>query len=148
MERTRFAVAIEAVPIEETKRRVAGLLNLGDENSFAERVDGARFEKDAIAHARLELVEARVAGARGEFALESHTIDARFEAGVDFAPRFGGQHDPGFRLAEIGRSESGRLRVVGMHLHRERQLGVEEFQEQRKLPLRMVPAEEFLDRVR
>ena len=41
----RFAVAVDAVPIEQPKRRVAGLLDLGDQQAGAERVDGAGFEK-------------------------------------------------------------------------------------------------------
>ena len=49
VERPRLAVAVEAVPIEEAKRRVARLLDFGDHQSVAERVDRAGFEEDAIA---------------------------------------------------------------------------------------------------
>ena len=49
VERSRFAVAVDAIPIEEAERGVAGLLDLGDHQSVAERVDRARFEEDAIA---------------------------------------------------------------------------------------------------
>ena len=109
VQRPRLAVAVEAIPIEEAERRVAGLLDLGDHQSVAERVDRAGFEEDAIADARLELMETVVAGAGGELAFELRAIDARLETGVDFAARFGGEHDPGFGLAEIGRRETGCL---------------------------------------
>ena len=143
MKLPRFAVAVDAVPIEESVRRVAGLLNLGDQEAGAERVHRARFEKDAIADLRLELMEAIVAGAGGELAFERAAVDARSQARIDFAPRFRGQHDPGFRLAEVGRRKHRALSVVRVHLHRERELGVEEFQQQRELRLRMAAAEEF-----
>ena len=107
-----------------------------------QRVDRARFEEDAIADLGLDLMQAIVAGAGGEFAFEPRAVDARLEAGVDFAPRLGREHDPGLGLAEIGRREPGALRVVRMDLHGEGQLGVEEFQQQRELRLRMMPTQE------
>ena len=109
VERARFAVAVDAVPIEEAERGVAGLLDLGDHQPGAEGVDRAGFDEDAIADARFELVEAGVAVAGGEGAFELGAVDARFQAGVDFAARFGGEDDPGFGLAEVGRSRASRL---------------------------------------
>ena len=70
-------------------------------------------------------------------------VDARFEAGVDFAARFGGEDDPGFGLAEVRWSELGALGVVGMDLDGERELRIQELEQQRELRLRMVAAEEF-----
>ena len=79
---------------------------------------------------------------RASCSLERRAIDARLQARVNFAARFGGQDDPGFGLSQIGRIELRRLLVVRMHLHGERLLAIEKLEQQRKLPLRMVPAEE------
>src|SRR6185369_70003 len=57
----RFAVAVDTVPIEQPIRCVTGLLDLGDQEAGAKCVNGAGFDQDAIAYARLELVEARFA---------------------------------------------------------------------------------------
>lgn len=142
VERTRFAVAVDAVPIEEAERGVAGLLDFGDHESVAQGVDRAGFEEDAIADARFKLVEAGVAVAGGEGAFELSAVNARFEAGVDFAAGFGSEDDPGFGLAEVGRSEFRALGVVRMDLNGERELRIQEFEQERELRLRMVAAEE------
>ena len=70
VKRSRFAVAVDAVPIEEAIRRVAGLLDLGDHQAVAERVNRAGFDQDAVADSRLELVETGVAVTASELALE------------------------------------------------------------------------------
>ena len=128
-----FAVAVDAVPIEESIRGVAGLLDFGDQEAGTECVHGAGFDQDAIADARFELMKADFAVAASQLALERLPVDARFQAGVDFASRFGGQHDPGFGFSEIGRIEFCALLVVGMNLHRESLMAVEEFQEQAEI---------------
>ena len=68
------------------------------------------------------------------------TVETTLQAGVNSAVRFGGQNDPGFGLAKIGRIEPGGLFVVRMDLHGEFLLGIEQLDEQRKPVLRMVLA--------
>ena len=117
MQLARFAVAVDTVPIEEPIGCVAGLLNFGDQETGAERVYSSGFDQDAIAHARLELVEARFAVAASQLALEHLPVDVGLQAGVDLASWFGGQHDPSFGFSQIGRIEFCGLLVVGMDLH-------------------------------
>ena len=45
-------------------------------------------------------------------------------------------------MPKIGRLQACRLRVVRMHLHGERLLAIEKFEQQRKLALRVMPSEE------
>ena len=87
----RPAVAVDAVPIEQPVGRVAGLLDFGDQQPGAERVHRARFDEDAVANARLELVQTHFARPARQLALQRLPIDARLQAGVDLAARLGGQ---------------------------------------------------------
>ena len=138
----RFAVAVDAVPIEQPIGGVAGLLDFGDQEAGAECVDGAGFDQNAIAHAWLELMEADFAVAAGQLALERLPVDAGFQAGVNLASWFGGQDDPGFGFSQVGRIEFCALLVVRVDLHRQRFLAVEKFQKQRKLIARIMAAED------
>ena len=143
VQRARFSLGVDPIEIEQPKGRVARLLDFGDHQPGPQGVYGAGLDEHAIAHTRLELVETLLARARRQGGAQSVAGHARLEPGVDLAARIGGQHDPGFGLAQVGRVELGGLLVVGMHLHRERAVAVEEFQQQRKLPYRVVPAKQF-----
>ncbi len=141
MKLARFSVAVDTVPIEEAIRGVAGLLNFGDQETGAQRVDRAGFDQDAVAGAWFELMKAIFASAAHQRLLERVTIYASFQTGINLASRLRGQDDPGFGFSEIGRIKFGRLPVVGVDLHRQRLMTVEEFQKQGKLVARMVTAE-------
>ena len=52
------ALGIDAVPVEQAKRGVAGFLDLRHEDAAADSVDSARRQKDAVAWLRGELVQA------------------------------------------------------------------------------------------
>ena len=65
VERARLAVGVDAVPIEEAKRGVAGLLDFGDEQAGAESMHGAGFDEQAVADARLELRAGMTRSCRG-----------------------------------------------------------------------------------
>src|SRR5262249_13542787 len=85
-----------------------------------------------------------VASAACQFALEVLTIDIWVETGKNLGVRLCRDHDPGLGFAKIGRSEACRGKVVRMDLNRERLLGVEKFEQQRKLQLRMMAAKQPL----
>ena len=65
-------------------------------------VNRARLDEDAIANLGFKLVQALVAPAPIDFALERGAIDSRLEPRVHSAARLGSQHDPSFSFAEVG----------------------------------------------
>jgi hypothetical protein len=106
-------------------------------------MDSAGFEKDAVADRRLELVKTSITGSGRQLPLERTAINAALETSVDFAAWLSREDDPGFGLAEIGRREERTLFVIGMNLDGEGLVGVEEFEEERKLGLRVMAAKEL-----
>src|SRR4051794_34970122 len=86
-----FAIAVDAVPIEQSICGIAGLLDFGDQETGAERVHGAGFDQNTISRARLELVETGFAVTASHLSFERLAVDAGFQAGVDFASGFSGE---------------------------------------------------------
>src|SRR5438874_1193440 len=126
MQRAGLAVRAGAAPVIQSIGRVAGLLDLGDEQAGAESVDRAGGNENAVAGLWLEGMEAIFEGAVVQRSSQRGFVAAFFQTGVDAAARLGIEDNPGFGLAEVGRREFGSRGVVGMDLHRKVALAVEE----------------------
>ena len=96
-----------------------------------------------IARLRMDLVDQfrAVAGAKG--VLELLSIDPRLQTRIDYAPRLGVKHVPGFGFAIIRRNDFGGKFIVRVDLQREVLLGVQKFDQQREARLADDAGREF-----
>ena len=113
------------------------------EEAGADCVDGSRLQENTVAHMRLELMDALVDRPGGGVQGQLLSVDSWIQSGIDLAPRFRGQHDPGFGLAPVGRIELLRLLIVGVNLHGEILVSVEKLEKQRKALLWGVASQEL-----
>ena len=126
VQRPALALGVATVPVEEAEGGVAGLLDLGDQHATADRVDRARGQEDAIAGPRLEAVQAVRDRAPGQRVAQGRLIDAGQQAGPDPAAGPGVEDKPGFSLAALARPQAADRLLVGVDLHRQPVVGVEE----------------------
>src|SRR5688500_14560062 len=83
VQRPGLTIGPDAVPIEKSKCGVTRLLDFGDQQAGAERVNGAGGQEHHVACARLEAVQAQVTCAARDLAREARAIEAALEAGID-----------------------------------------------------------------
>src|SRR5207248_3318101 len=106
-------LGIATVPVEQTERRVAGLLHLGHQHAAADRVNGPRAKEETVAGPRLEAVQAIGDGAVLQRLAQLLLIDARLQAGIDPAALLRVEDKPGFRLAALAGPERPHGFVIG-----------------------------------
>src|SRR5579872_159460 len=121
---------INMVPVVQTKRQVAILLNLEHNKVAAQRVNRACAEENGVTMLRsqtCEVVRHRPVRERSsQIGFSSIWLQARVDAAL--CPRF--QHNPSFGLRGLARWEQVRIRSCGMHLDRKHFMYVEELQQQ------------------
>jgi hypothetical protein len=88
-------------------------------------------------------VQTQITHTGSDPALQRDASDSGLQAGIDPGARRGIENYPGFCFAAVRWLQSSGLRIVGMHLDGEGLLTVKEFEQQRELGLRMMPAEQF-----
>lgn len=137
------AVRSQAVPVEQPKRQVAGLLNLGQHDSLADRVDRSRGNEQEIAGSDFDPMQTLLDGSPGKCLAQFDLGDARLQTGKEATACLGRKDHPGFSLAMFSGNECLSLFVVGMHLHRKAVMGIKEFDEQGKLRSSGVPPQKF-----
>jgi hypothetical protein len=142
VQRARLTIESDPIPIEETIGDVARLLNLGNHETGPQRMYRASRDEDAIADARLELVQTQLGSSSPQLSFKRRTIETTLEPGVDDAPRLGMEHDPSFGLAQVGWRKLCGAAIVGMDLKREYALSIEQFEQQRKTVEACVDAEQ------
>ncbi|CAK8994058.1 Uncharacterized WD repeat-containing protein alr2800 [Durusdinium trenchii] len=130
MEFAGLAVCSHAAPIVQPIGDGIGLLNLGDDNSGTEGVDGSWFEKEAVAWLDLADVETVDDVSFNDGGFELWAIDTLFKTGVDAASWFSGQNNPAFRLSGGHFGPAGGHRPTGVDLHRQIAMGIEELDQQ------------------
>jgi hypothetical protein len=135
MQGSGLAGGVDAVPIKNPEGGVAGLLDLGNEKTAAHRVDRAGGNVDAVAHLGMESVQALIGCLGVHVASEGVGVDSVLEAGVDDGVGGSVKDHPRFCLAGFPRRESSGLSVVGMDLHRQKLITVEQLDEEREVPL-------------
>lgn len=138
-----FAVWTDAVPVEQTKRRIAGLLDFGDHQSRTEGMDDASRNKHAVSHLRFELVQAGFTDSLRNGLCQRRAITPRAESGVDFAAGVGVQDHPRLSFPQIGRRQHCSGGVGGMHLHAQNLLRVEQLEKEWKTWLWSMFPEQF-----
>src|SRR5207302_9674062 len=105
VQRPRLPMVIAAIPVEQPKGGITRLLHFCHQHASAHRMYRARRQEEAIARARLKLVQAIGDGAPGERVAKPALIGSRQQAGIDAASRRGFEYEPGFRLASFSRPE-------------------------------------------
>src|SRR5208283_5918114 len=120
---------INMVPVVQTKRHVAILLNLEHHKVAAQRVNRACAEENGVTGLRsqtCEVVRNRAVGERApQTGFRSIWLQARVDAAL--CPDF--QHDPSFGLRGLACWQQVRIRFRGMHLDRKHFVYVEELQQ-------------------
>ena len=137
-------MSIPAVPVEQPKCDVTGLLNLDQRNAASNRMNGAGPNGDHVANARGNRVQTLLDRAGREMPFECDSINAGIQADRQAAVGSCGQNEPRFRFALLSGNECRRLRVVWMNLNRHRFGSIEEFEQQRKLLAARVTAKQFV----
>jgi hypothetical protein len=125
MEWSRLSILVDAIPIEEPKGAIAGLLDFGDNQSGTQGVNGTRRNEDAIPRLRAEDVQAFFGAALLDRGLQIRTPDSRFEAGIEDRISLRFNDIPSFGLSPI---RSGHLQTIGivwMDLNAEYSLAIE-----------------------
>src|ERR1051326_634528 len=110
----RLARGIAAAPVEQAKRGVTVLLQLGEKNALTYRVDRAGRQEHAIPGARLERVQTVDDRPTLQCLAQLALANAFSQSGVDATPRIRVEDEPCFRLAAFSWCEPGRLLVVRM----------------------------------
>ena len=77
VERPRPAVAIDAIPIEQPKRGIAGLLNFRNQQASPQGVNRSGFDEYAIAHFRRQYMQTPFAVACRDRALQRGSVNPR-----------------------------------------------------------------------
>src|SRR3954468_10828225 len=99
MQLARLAVGANAVPVEQSIRRIAGLLNLGDQQTSAESVYRAGRDENALTRASLERVQTFFGASLANRSGKSLAIHAAPQSCVNPTARLSVENDPCFRLA-------------------------------------------------
>ena len=115
--------------VEQSKGRVAALLNLGDYEAGADRVNGAGRDDNRFARvdnlAMHEIDNRAVDDGRAKLWQRKRLIESE----RDFGTGRSGEHVPRFRLA-MRQADRARERVIGMHLNGECLVGEEQLEQQ------------------
>jgi len=118
-----------AAVVEQAERRVAALLNLGEHDAGAERMDSACGNEDDIAFRSRtpvnEINDRAVRDRRAQFLW----CDPPVQADADLRARFRRDDVPCFALA-VRHSHRARKRIVRMNLNRQRRAGEQQLEKQ------------------
>ena len=129
MELTGFAIHARAVVVVDAVGDVAGLLDLGEEDTATDGMDTTGREVKHITG--LDLMVGQYLGDGTVFYALLVLIGGYglFEAGIEVGAGVGLDDVPHLRLAHLAMDALGHL-VIGMHLDAEVTLGIDEFDEQ------------------
>src|SRR5262249_1064939 len=101
VQRSRLALSITAIPVEQAKRGVAGLLHLGHQYTAADRVNGAGFQEETVAGSGLEAVQTVGDSAIGQCVTQARLVNTITQAGVNPAAGTSVEDKPGLGLAAL-----------------------------------------------
>mgnify|MGYP001200354854 CR=1 FL=1 len=138
-----LSVGSDTSPVVEPVGQVAGLLDLGQHDPFADGVDGAGGHDDALAGSGLEAGHARIDVAGVEGGCQLLGSGSRAEPDPQSAARPAGEDVPGFGLAPLSLVVSRGDFIVGVNLQREPVGGVEELDQQRERIARSMSAQQL-----
>lgn len=140
MKRPSLPVGPRSIPVEESVRHVARLLDLRDQQTCADGMHRASWNEYAVAGTRLERMKDGLARTRPDGCGEIVRTDAFTEPRIDPTSRDRVDDIPGFGLPAVRRIEQGRASVVGMNLDRENLVGIQKLEKQREhMGMRMIP---------
>ena len=123
---------VDAVPVVDAVGGVAGLLDLGHHDARAERMDTTCRDEKHIVFLHLLVVEHRLQLIVFQYVGIVHSRHLAVEAHDEFGVFVGLHHIPHLGLAVAQTALLGQL-VIGMHLHREPVVGVDDLQQEREL---------------
>ena len=123
-----LAFGIHAVPIEEPIGGVGGLLNLGDQQAGPNGVEGPGGQEIALSGFDRDLDEQIRHGALGDGGFQVFAGDACCQSPIDGATGFRVHDVPTFGLGISAAHAPAGIRI-GMHLHAQNIMGIEQLDE-------------------
>ncbi|MEY3457979.1 MAG: hypothetical protein RL215_1136 [Planctomycetota bacterium] len=143
MDGTWFATGVGASPVMESEGKIALLLNLSENDARSKSMHGAGGDKDAISGVNFVNMQKIFEVTATEGLLETLRGDTGLQPAANPSAGFGVQDHPCFRLAIFDWVECFGLQIVGVYLKGEPVIGIEEFDEQRKLGEVLMFSKEF-----
>jgi hypothetical protein len=122
-----LSLGVAAIPVEETKGGIAGLLDFRQQHPSTDGMDRAGRKKNAISGPWLEGVQAVGDRAGFESGSKSGFVHTGPQAGVNLAPGSGIQNEPGLGLASFSRPEFLNRLFIGVDLDGKPILAIEKF---------------------
>ena len=123
-----FALGVHAVPIEDPIGGVGGLLDLGDQQAGADGVEGSGGQEIALSGFDADIDEQIRHGSLREGGFQVFAGDACRQSPIDGATGFRAYDVPTFGLGISAAHAPAGIRI-GMHLHAQNILGIQQLDE-------------------